>query len=162
MGHDPAGRCCWTLVAPVVRIVANMPSVLHTRWIARFVAFAGVGVVGTAAHYMTLLALVEFVGVPAAVAAAIGATVGAAVNYILNYRITFRSTAAHATTLPRFVAVALLGVVVSAGVVALAQRLELHYLAGQIAATALVLLVGFLLNSFWTFSEAVNDCSRKS
>jgi putative flippase GtrA len=150
------------LAAPVVRIVANMLSASSTRWMAKFVAFAGVGVVGTAAHYVTLLALVESMGVPAAVASGIGATVGAAVNYALNYRITFRSTAAHVTTLPRFVVVALLGVVVSAGVVAVAQRLELHYFAGQIAATALVLLVGFFLNSIWTFSEAVNGSSRKS
>ena len=118
-----------------------------------FITFGAVGLVGTVVHYATLVALVEGATVPPTWATVVGAIVGAAVNYILNYRVTFRSTAAHRVSLLRFACVALLGVVVSAALVAMAEALGVAYLLGQIVATGVVLVLGFALNRYWTFRE---------
>jgi putative flippase GtrA len=126
-----------------------------------FVRFSGAGAIGTVAHYAVLVLLVEIASIHPAIAAACGATVGATVNYLLNYRITFRSTARHTFAAPRFALVALVGMALNAGVVFQFVRLGGHYLLGQVAATLLVLILGFLASQFWVFSESRNDDSRK-
>jgi putative flippase GtrA len=125
--------------------------VLRSASLANFLTFGAVGAVGTLAHYATLVLLVEFASVRPALAAVAGAILGALVNYVLNYRITFRSKADHRIALVRFGCVALLGVLISATLVAAAQMLGIAYLVGQIVATGIVLLVGYGLNRWWTF-----------
>ena len=126
-----------------------------------FVRYSGAGAIGTGAHYAVLVLLVEIASIHPAIAAACGATVGATVNYLLNYRMTFRSTARHTVAAPRFALVALLGMALNAGVVFLFVRLGGHYLVGQVAATLLVLTLGFLASQFWVFSDSKNDGSRR-
>lgn len=122
----------------------------------RFISFTAIGAVGTAVHYAFLVALVEAVDAPAAAAAGLGALAGAAVNYVLNYRLTFRSSVRHLIAAPRFAIVALAGVALSAVTVWAAVQLDIHYLLGQVFATLLVLVCGFLVNQFWTFPEAAD------
>ena len=136
---------------------------MDTRWVTifgSFVSFAGAGAIGTAAHYAVLVLLVEIAGMPAAVATAFGAVVGATVNYLLNYHLTFHSVASHTITGPRFALIALAGMALNSMVVFACVRLGIHYLVGQVVATLLVLLFGFLANRFWTFSGTANDDSR--
>jgi putative flippase GtrA len=125
----------------------------RTGFLTNFLTFGAVGAIGTAVHYATLIALVEFGSVRPAVAAVAGAVLGALVNYVLNYQITFRSKTDHRIALLRFGSVALLGAGVSAALVAAAQALGIAYLIGQVAATAVVLLLGYALNRLWTFRE---------
>ncbi len=118
----------------------------------RFFRYAGVGAVGTAVHYGTLIALVQGIGANAVVASTAGFVVGAFVNYGLNHQFTFASDRAHRVALPRFFAVALMGLIVNALVMtAVLAMLPLHYLIAQIAATGVVLVTGFLANRRWTF-----------
>ena len=115
--------------------------------------YALVGVLATAVHYLVLVTLVELAGVQPGMAAATGALAGALVAYAGNRRFTFASTAAHTTALPRFLAVAALGVVASAAIVfAGTEWLGLHYLLPQVVATALVFVCGYVLNRRWTFA----------
>jgi putative flippase GtrA len=125
-----------------------------------FVRFAAAGAIGTAAHYAVLILLVEIAAMPPAFAAAAGAGIGATLNYFLNYRITFRSTARHSVTGPRFALIAVAGMALNSVVVFMFVRFGLHYLLGQVLATLLVLVTGFLANRLWTFSEAQDDDSR--
>jgi hypothetical protein len=67
-----------------------------------FIRYAGVGAVGTAVHYGTLIALVQGLGANAVVASTAGFIVGAFVNYALNHQFTFASDRAHRVALPRF------------------------------------------------------------
>jgi putative flippase GtrA len=112
-------------------------------------SFVGAG--GTALHYILLVAAVELLFVPAPIAAVLGASAGALFNYLLNFHITFASRRAHRDAAPRFLAVALFGALINGVIVLLGASFGVHYVVSQIAATALVLLIGYVLNSLWTY-----------
>lgn len=113
-----------------------------------------VGGIATAAHYLSLMVLVEVFGVSPALSAFCGAIVGAVLAYWGNRRITFdASSASHGRAVPRFALVALAGALINALVVWLGvQTLGVHYLLAQAAATAAVLLLTYHLNRNWTFA----------
>jgi putative flippase GtrA len=120
----------------------------------RFIRFAGVGVIGTGAHYVVLIGLVQVLGLGAVLSTNIGALVGALVNYILNYRFTFQSTKPHREALSKFLLVAAVAVVLNGLLMyALNARLGLYYLLAQVITTGLVLLWTFLANHHWSFRE---------
>lgn len=121
---------------------------------APFVRYAGAGSIGTASHYLTVIATVELLGAAPWVASASGACIGAIVNYFLNYHLIFASNRPHKATLPRFVVVAATSVVLSAFIVRLGQTWGVHYLLSQVVATAASLIIGYLLNKAWTFRDA--------
>jgi putative flippase GtrA len=85
-------------------------------------------------------------------ASTLGAVGGALVNYGLNHRFTFASGRSHATALPRFAAIAAVGIAVNGAVMALLLGpFGAHYVVAQVVATGAVLVVGFLANRTWTF-----------
>ncbi len=98
-----------------------------------------------------MIGLVELVHVSPVLATVAGATMGAIVNYILNYQFTFSSRRSHQLAFPRFVAIAILGILLAAIIVKLGEIIGLHYLLAQIVASICILLSGFLLNKYWTF-----------
>jgi putative flippase GtrA len=121
-------------------------------FLAQFLRYGGAGAVGTAAHFATLAALVQFAGAGPVGASTVGAIVGAVINYALNYRFTFASRRAHHVALPRFGAISVAGIVLNAAVLSAVLRfVEPHYLVAQVIATGTVLIVGFLANRKWTF-----------
>jgi len=130
----------------------SSPALSLTAMLPQFVRYAGAGVIGTAAHYAVLVALVQGGEVGVVAASTAGAFVGAGVNYLLNHRFTFASTESHGRALPRFAAVAAGGIALNALV--LASMLALvgpHYLVAQVVATLVVLVAGYLANRAWTF-----------
>lgn len=129
------------------------PSIDST--LRRLVAFGLVGILGTAAHYASLILLVEAAGIGAVAATTTGFTVGALVNYFLNHRYTFRSDKAHLEAGPKFLLIALVTGALNALLVQLGVGvLGIHYLPVQIASTLAVFLANFALNSLWTFRES--------
>lgn len=126
----------------------------------RFVTFAGVGLVGTGAHFLILLVWVEGAGLPPLSGTAIGFVTGALVNYWLNYRFTFRSTAFHRAALPKFMLVAAVGFCLNLFFMMAGTRwTPLHYLVVQVLATGAVLFWGFSANSLWTFKGKDHGCN---
>lgn len=120
--------------------------------VTQFVKFSGVGTIGTAAHYLTLVSLVEGLQLHTVLASSAGALVGALVNYILNYHYTFRSDQAHLSALTKFLTIATIGFVLNGLLMSLlAIHLGMHYLLAQVITTALVLVWNFLGNRLWTF-----------
>jgi len=118
----------------------------------QFLRYAGAGATGTLVHYAVLVALVELAGAGPVPASTAGAVAGACVNYGLNHRFTFASSKSHRHALPRFAAIALAGVVVNAMVLAALLSLPgMNYVVAQLAATAAVLVGGYLMNRAWTF-----------
>jgi len=120
--------------------------------IMQFITYAGVGSVGTLAHYLLLLLLVEGIGVSPYQGAIAGFLLGALVNYQLNHRFTFRSTQQHRDALPKFLFVVAIGVLFTGALMAWAtERLNIHYLIAQLITTALLLIFTFAVNRLWTF-----------
>ena len=121
----------------------------------KLTAFGLVGVVGTSAHYLVLVVLVEITGIDPVTATSIGFVVGALVNYVLNRRYTFRSHKAHLDAGPKFFLIAIFtGILNSLLVYAGVSLMGANYLVVQIGATCVVFLANFALNSLWTFKEA--------
>ena len=118
----------------------------------QFLRYGVAGSVGTALQFVILVALVQFVRVPAVAASTLGAVAGAIVNYKLNHRWTFDSSRHHGHALPRFAAVALAGLLMNALVMSAMLRIVgAHYLAAQVVATGVVFLCAFFVNRSWTF-----------
>lgn len=118
----------------------------------RFFLFALVGASGTLIHYLILLLLVEGLYLHAVVASSIGAIGGAVWNYVLNYRITFQSRQAHRAAGPKFACVAASGLVLNGLVMHVWMSwTQLHYFAGQLVSTTVVLAWTFFANHLWTF-----------
>lgn len=121
----------------------------------QFVRFTGVGAVGTAGHYITLLFLVEALGINAVPASLAGFVVGALINYSLNRCYTFRSVVAHTVAVPRFFTIAAVGAGLNTAIMSfLVVRLSFHYFVSQMLATGVVLIWGFVGNRLWTFNDA--------
>lgn len=121
----------------------------------KFIKFAGVGVIGTAAHYTVLIALVQFASVNAVVASSAGAFCGAVTNYYLNYHFTFNSSKSHLHAASQFFVIASIGFILNGLLMALfTEVLAIHYLIAQVIATLTVLVWNFLGNHWWTFRES--------
>lgn len=119
----------------------------------QFARFASVGVVAAIAHYGTLIAMVEHGGVAPVPASLVAFIAGGIASYALNRRFTFASRRRHRQAVPRFVAVAGGGFLLTgAFMYGLVIMLRLPYLPAQIATTGAVLVWTFLLNRRWTFA----------
>lgn len=130
---------------------------------AQFTKFAGVGVIGTAAHYVTLICLVQLLDANAVLASSAGAIIGATVNYILNYHYTFQSSKKHHEALTKFFAVATVGFILNGILMTtLTSSFELYYLLAQIITTGIVLVWNFTGNRIWTFRETRTDTKQKT
>lgn len=122
--------------------------------LARIMRFAAVGAVGTGAHYAVLVSLVEAAGMAPVAGSVAGFLVGALVNYTMNRRLVFRSDRAHAEALPRFLAVAGMGLCWNALLMYLFVDLAgVHYLIAQIVTTAILLGWHYVGHALWTFRK---------
>ena len=129
----------------------------------RFVKFAGVGVIGTAAHYATLFVLVDVASLDAVAASSAGFLVGGIINYLLNYKFTFRSQQSHTSTAPRFFAIALGGFFLNGVAMSLlVNKIGLYYLLAQVITTGLILIWTFLANHYWTFGQSTSREDNES
>lgn len=126
----------------------------HKGTIVQFLLFAGIGIIGTLAHYTILIVLVQFWAVDPVISSCLGFVVGAMINYILNYHFTFRSDKHHAEALTKFLIVATFGAIIN-GVIMYAgvENTNFNYLIVQIFATIVVLLWNFVVNKLWTFTH---------
>jgi putative flippase GtrA len=119
---------------------------------SRFLQYAAVGAVATAAHYAILAGLVESGLAAPQRAAALGAWVGAQVAFAGNAAFTFRPRGASFAAWLRFQATAVIGAVLSFALVAAGVGLGVHYLLAQVAATLVTLLATFEINRRWSFA----------
>ena len=109
------------------------------------------GAFATAVHYAVLIVWVEVFGWPAFIGAGLGAIVGAQVAFFGNRRFTFAHDGAIAPAWAKFQGTAVLGALLGMAVVALGVRWGWHYLAAQVLATLLGMLLTFAINRAWTF-----------
>jgi putative flippase GtrA len=132
----------------------------HFTVVRQFLSFCALGAVGTLAQYLVLVVGVEL-GRGPVVSSTLGFIVGALVNYTLSYYYVFRSNSSHSHTITKFFTVAIFGLGLNAFVLSSAiYGLRLHYLAGQVLATGIVVIWNFVGNRWWTFREAEYGKSR--
>lgn len=118
------------------------------------IRFVIIGGVATSVQYAILIVLVRFASSEPVVASTIGFAISAVLNYLANRRFTFRSRARHGDAVPRFVLVALVGLLINASILAvLHDAMGLHYLVAQVAATGATLMWNFWFNRIWTFAS---------
>ena len=120
----------------------------------QFLRFTGVGGIGTFTHYVTLIILVQIIGIPPVPSSVAGFIVGALVNYYLNYRFTFRSKKNHREAIIKFFVIALMGLMLNTVIMAMGTMIVvLNYFLAQMIATGIVLIWNFTGNCLWTFKE---------
>lgn len=125
--------------------------------------FAGVGAIGTIAHYATLVFLVQLFDANAVFASSAGAVTGATVNYFLNFHYTFRSSKKHSETLWKFFSIAAVGFLLNGVMMALLTGpFDLYYLFAQVIATGSVLIWNFFGNRIWTFKQGAMENGPES
>ena len=113
-----------------------------------------IGLCATAIQYVILIFLVTVMGIPVVAASSVGFAISAASNYLANYHFTFRSNAKHAVAAPKFVVVALLGLLVNATTFKVLERVGgLNYLVEQTCAAGVVLLWNYYAHIQWTYKE---------
>jgi putative flippase GtrA len=120
--------------------------------VAQFLKFATAGGIATSLHYVVLILLVQAAGIDPVAASGAGFGLGAVSNYLLNYRYTFASTRNHSDAFARFIAVALVGMLLNLLVMSVCiHGMQINYLLAQVVATGLVLIWSFSANRLWTF-----------
>lgn len=118
-----------------------------------FLKYTTVGGLATCIHYAIFIGVIRFLAWAPWQATLIASSVGALAAYHLNYHYTFSSVDQHRTLLPKFLAVAVLGVILQTLIVAvLSQQWQWHYLLAQIVATIFGLILTFSINRIWTFA----------
>ncbi len=122
------------------------------NFITQFIRYAGVGAIGTAAQYLTLILLVQFFKFDPVTASVHSFIVGGFVNYFLNYQITFKSDIPHKQAILKFFVIAFIGLAINSMMMTVAiEFFKLHYLLSQVIATGVILIWTFLGNRLWTF-----------
>lgn len=114
-----------------------------------------VGAIGTALHYAILILLVAVLDCDPAIGAMAGATCGAAFNYWLNHRFTFHSERPHREALPRFFLMAGIGILLNGFIVKVLTMATVNYLASQVGATLIILVMNFFLSKLWIFRQSL-------
>jgi putative flippase GtrA len=121
---------------------------------AQFFRFLGVGGLCTAIHYAIMAALVALGWMAPVAASTLGFSISAVLNYRLNHQFTFQSGRTHAAALPRFIIVALTGLLINGALVAFAvSALQLHYVLAQLIATAGTVVWNFAVARTWAFAH---------
>ena len=121
---------------------------------AALLRYALAGATGTLLHYALLFMLLPVL--EPVTASTIGAIAGLIVNFQLAHRWVFRGRDGLRYPFVKFVTVALAGIGVNAAILSL-MILYLPVLAGQMVATACVLLVGYVPNDLWSFGGHRNE-----
>jgi putative flippase GtrA len=124
------------------------------REAARLTGYVASGLASTAAHYVVMVALVQWAGWWEVAASSAGFLAGAAVKYPLNYWVVFRSSAGHGRALVRFAIGLAAGFALNGAILAaFLATLDVHYLVSQVLTTGVVTVVNYLLARNWIFRD---------
>lgn len=115
--------------------------------------YAATGILAAIAHYGVLAILVECGRLSPVPSSLVAFFAGGVTSYGINRRFTFASDRPHATAVPRFVATAAGGLVLTGFLMhVLVEALGIHYLPAQLATTLVVMGWTFAMNRSWTFA----------
>ena len=119
----------------------------------RFIRFSAVGAIATLVQFVLLYLFVEFNLLDEIPASALSFVISAVCNYLMNYYITFGSSESHAQAFPKFVGVAVFGLMLNVTLFSL-FLLFVHYLVAQLFATLITLCTNFILHKYWIYRSS--------
>jgi putative flippase GtrA len=118
----------------------------------RLLRFAVSGGLATAVHVSVFVTVVEWLGVRAVVAAGVAFVVALLVSYGMNYHWTFSASGPHRVMLPRFVMVAVLGLLMNLGITyAVVDMAGYWYGYALMLIVLIVPLMTFIFSQRWVF-----------
>lgn len=116
--------------------------------------FLLVGGTATLIQFIMLCILIEYVTNEKVVSAVLAYSLSTIYNYIMSYTYTFSASNNHSTALPKFLFIALLGLVFNTMIFTLfSEVIGIHYLIAQFIATCCVLVWNFVMNNCWSFND---------
>lgn len=114
--------------------------------------FAVSGGFATAAHVGVFVALVEWLDVRAVIAAGVAFVVALLVSYGMNYHWTFSASGPHRVMLPRFVMVAVLGLLLNLGITYVVVDIAGYWYGyALMVVVSVVPLMTFVFSKLWVF-----------
>lgn len=111
-----------------------------------------VGAVNTLTHFLILIGLVEWIGLPPALGNVFAFLLANMLSFLWNSLFTFSSKLG-LTRYLKFLGVSLIGLVISYYTVRLAGSLGWHYLVGAAIGIALNIAIGFVLSKKLVFAR---------
>lgn len=121
-------------------------------WLQQIRDFVIAGLIATLAHYAAMGLLITGFEIRPLAATFVGSWVGSLVAYGLNRVRTFRSQVAHRQALPRHLAMGVASIALNAFAFEILVRfLTWPTAIAQIAATAICLMMNFVVMKFWVF-----------
>jgi putative flippase GtrA len=127
---------------------------MHYPILPQLLRYATVGLAAAVAHYGMLFGLVQLGITGDVVGTLAGFIAGGIVSYWLNRRFTFVSDRHHGAAMPRFMAIAFGGFLLTGILMwVLSDELGLYYMLAQPLITVIVMVWTFFGNRFWTFAE---------
>ena len=113
--------------------------------------FLMVGLFATGLQFLLLTVFIEFFALNKVFASASSYALSAACNYLLNYYLTFNSQQEHRSTLPKFMATAIIGLMINTLSFSIMLKLFGYYLIAQIIATGITFITNYLLHRYWIY-----------
>lgn len=121
----------------------------------RLVRFGTVGVVTFAVFYALVFVLVEFVALDILYATALSYIAAVLLNYGLHHAFTFESATAHDYSIPRYLAVIVVGFAFNQALMYFGVRVVgLHYLLVQFTAMCIIVVANYLAFHWWAFAKS--------
>jgi putative flippase GtrA len=123
----------------------------HKGVLVKFLTFAAMGLVGTAAHFGVLFAMV-YLGFDPVASSVAGSIAGMVVNFTLNHHVTFKGSADVMHSAPRYFIVSITVIVLNGVFMSvLVHGLGVHFVIAQVLTSGTLLVFGFACNALWSF-----------
>jgi putative flippase GtrA len=124
------------------------------RILYRMARFGAVGLTGAALFFVTLLGMVEILGIGVMYSTTAAYIVSSVANYVSHHVWTFKSEERHAVAFPKYVATGMIGFVLNLAVMYVGVELmALNYLFVQCVSVLVIVLCSLLSFNFWVFRD---------
>ena len=125
--------------------------------------FAVSGGFATATHVLVFIALVEWLSVRPVYSSGVAFVVALFVSYGMNYHWTFSVSGPHRVMLPKFAAVAVLGLFLNLGITYSVVDLAGYWYGYALLLVVLIVpLMTFVLSKLWVFGSRPSRASRNN
>lgn len=133
-------------------IMMSSSAMRRPRWTGRVRRYAIVGSLGGAVYAASVWLMTDWGAIKPLTASSIAFFAVVALNYQLHYRWTFVSEKHHAVAFSQFLIASGVGFAANYGILYCGLLIaHINYIAVQITAIGVVILLNFLLGAFWVF-----------